>query len=725
MTSEQLTISLEGEQSNLVANSLLDSSLGLVVGHRELLDALQEEWLSPLTGGGHLLMVAAMPASGQPGLEVYKNRIDVSLQLSLSSLPAADMLAFCDNEWRQTQSTNVPSIAQAIWWPGALPTGAIIRASVETEEQRVRLASLARHLSNVELPQLEQKKEWRVPPVPQPADELTARLSGGLFPANYNAIRGAAAMGWWAVPRVNPWYDLLVESFGCTATRLRELATSVGAPWLATLPWTDGAASSEQSGSPQDALWRAMLDLLPALDELGAFGVLNELAARVEAATGIGSSVRNLVDYTREILRGNASLRMEEMAHDPVGFSLQLVLARAEPESFKTWMSTHRDIPPSVWWSGAILCGAVCGYRRLPKDFRGDQRLRDFLAERLRTPHLGEPSVTWFSANAGSRFSVDHRVIAEKPCTARQAWFEADLSTPALAEAALREAEQLAWPCIRNEVLLSPGTYGLLTEGDVHFGLQGITVTAGARLVLGNGAKVQTTLDSIGFRRCLVQFGGKVKTFPPKAETAVKPRPPMVAPNVDEIPGLIYLPGFLSEEEQRRVLDQIDGELWSTELSRRVQHYGWRYDYKARRIDREMFLGELPPWAKQLALRLQGEGLLPWLADQVIVNEYVNSQGIARHVDLEDAFDVAVATISLVESWVMRFQHKFSKQKKDQMLERGSVAVMTGPARYDWTHEIPQRKREGSRERQRRVSITFRKVRDLSVQVSDRSGSRT
>ena len=44
-------------------------------------------------------------------------------------------------------------------------------------------------------------------------------------------------------------------------------------------------------------------------------------------------------------------------------------------------------------------------------------------------------------------------------------------------------------------------------------------------------------------------------------------------------------------------------------------------------------------------------------------------------------------------------------------LDRRSAAILTGDARYRWTHEIPKRKNEPGRvARGRRLSLTFRKV---------------
>lgn len=46
------------------------------------------------------------------------------------------------------------------------------------------------------------------------------------------------------------------------------------------------------------------------------------------------------------------------------------------------------------------------------------------------------------------------------------------------------------------------------------------------------------------------------------------------------VPGLKYVTGFLSREEQKGLLEEIDKYPWSNELKRRVQHYGYKYDYK-------------------------------------------------------------------------------------------------------------------------------------------------
>lgn len=186
-----------------------------------------------------------------------------------------------------------------------------------------------------------------------------------------------------------------------------------------------------------------------------------------------------------------------------------------------------------------------------------------------------------------------------------------------------------------------------------------------------------------------------------------------------DIPGLHYIRDFLTEEEEARIIQFIDQDesQWLLELTRRVQHYGWRYSYKDRAIDSSMRLGPLPMWARELAERLAASGLVKQVADQVIVNEYVENQGISKHVDCVPCFADGIAMISLLESWEMIFnEERGEKRRRAQILERRSVAVMTNDARYKWSHEIPKRKKEPhGLIRGRRISVTLRKINEGAV----------
>ncbi|WP_253204032.1 hypothetical protein [Rhizobium sp. X9] len=69
-------------------------------------------------------------------------------------------------------------------------------------------------------------------------------------------------------------------------------------------------------------------------------------------------------------------------------------------------------------------------------------------------------------------------------------------------------------------------------------------------------------------------------------------------------PGIVYFDGFLYPNEEAAVARRLDAGVWSTELKRRVQHFGYRYDYKARAVTADVYLGPLPPWLGVFAERL-------------------------------------------------------------------------------------------------------------------------
>lgn len=181
------------------------------------------------------------------------------------------------------------------------------------------------------------------------------------------------------------------------------------------------------------------------------------------------------------------------------------------------------------------------------------------------------------------------------------------------------------------------------------------------------------------------------------------------------IPGLYFFEKFLTHEEQEYCVRRIDSatDEWQNDLSRRVQHYGWRYDYKARAITPDMQLGALPDWLSDVAQKLyERTGLFDRVPEQVIVNEYQPGQGIAMHID-HPGFGPTVCTISLLDDWEMDFAENW-KEKSPALLQRGSCVMLTGTSRSDWQHGIAPRKSEslvtGRRNRKRRLSMTFRTV---------------
>lgn len=183
--------------------------------------------------------------------------------------------------------------------------------------------------------------------------------------------------------------------------------------------------------------------------------------------------------------------------------------------------------------------------------------------------------------------------------------------------------------------------------------------------------------------------------------------------NNSKIPGLTYIPDYISLDEQNLLLSIIAQQEWSTKLKRRVQHYGYRYDYKSGLLASSSYLGALPNWLQNIANRLFSDRLTAKLPDQVIINEYEPGQGISKHIDCVPCFGNTIISLSLGSPCIMDFTQDCSENLPILLLP-GSIIVMQNAARYDWQHGIAARKKDHCQDRKitrtRRVSLTFREV---------------
>ena len=69
----------------------------------------------------------------------------------------------------------------------------------------------------------------------------------------------------------------------------------------------------------------------------------------------------------------------------------------------------------------------------------------------------------------------------------------------------------------------------------------------------------------------------------------------LIATETATVPmGLEYHSDFLAASEEEGLLAHIDNSEWLTDLSRRVLHFGYKYDYTSRRLDERLALGHYP-----------------------------------------------------------------------------------------------------------------------------------
>lgn len=697
--------------------------LGLTTNNRRLFGALQDGWLHPMDQDVGLL--TGVGAYASENVEQGGNIISVRLKLDIQKLPDLDILSLRGKHWVSCQLDEVKSSDDALYWPGVMPLFAISELVVTTEEERTRLTSMGRQFSNMELPDVPISVAPDLPEVGDCIVPPSVPKAKFVIPCTVDAIRGAMSMAIWAVPRIDPWMDVLVASLSNDSVKLENATAQVDADWLRFPPWGESPGRTSSEGI-QDGFWQAAMDTfketvstLDARPRELAEKIATIAESRYECSQ---DEVAMWLRMTKGILGAETTIQLDSWRSCPVEIAIQLVLARPEPTKFRTWCKDLPNLPPGVWWSAAILCGLNCGYKRLDLRFRGSAFQREALAAHALCLSNSESQlITWPSVSGDSKWRREtdgftilwgDRDVDRKPDQARGQWYSANFEDEKVRNQAVKVAENLGWSCLHKELKLSKGNFPLSGTGNVTVQKRKLNITGDVGIQLPQDVDVENVLDVEAFRHQLLVATGQLPE-PPKIQAQDIPH------DIKGIPGLVYVSDFLSGEEERKIIARINESDWSSELKRRVQHYGWRYDYKARSVNSSMHIGPLPDWAQDIAQRLVREGYVPQLPDQVIVNEYVGNQGISRHVDSETSFEDGIAMISLCESWEMVFRELYSKRKEVCRLENRSAAIMSGDARYKWNHEIPARKNEpgtsmdsksGRVERGKRISLTFRRV---------------
>lgn len=190
-----------------------------------------------------------------------------------------------------------------------------------------------------------------------------------------------------------------------------------------------------------------------------------------------------------------------------------------------------------------------------------------------------------------------------------------------------------------------------------------------------------------------------------------------------DVPGLTLCPGYISAEDETRLIAQIDRQPWANDMKRRTQEYGFRYDFRRRTAHMNRSIIPLPSWLTAIGMRLNRDGFIDAQPDQAAVNEYLPGQGIAAHVDCLSCFGDTVLALSLGSTCVMRFTPVKHGEAIDVLLPTRSLLVIRGEARTAWKHAIPARKSDvyagWTFQRGRRLSVTFRTVvhPDISAQL--------
>uniref|UniRef100_A0A2Z5U609 tRNA (carboxymethyluridine(34)-5-O)-methyltransferase n=1 Tax=Reticulitermes speratus TaxID=60591 RepID=A0A2Z5U609_9NEOP len=192
-------------------------------------------------------------------------------------------------------------------------------------------------------------------------------------------------------------------------------------------------------------------------------------------------------------------------------------------------------------------------------------------------------------------------------------------------------------------------------------------------------------------------------------------------------PGLILLEEFVTEDEEKSLLNCVewkttDCHLGQTLKHRRVKHYGYEFQYNINNVNKDCPLTESIPYECNFLLdRLKERNVcvLSSFPTQMTVNNYQPGQGIPSHVDTHSAFEDPILSLSLGSSIVMEFRHQ-DGHAIPVLLPRRSLLIMSEEARYAWSHGITPRKMDvvptvngdlTIQQRRERTSFTFRLIR--------------
>jgi alkylated DNA repair protein (DNA oxidative demethylase) len=180
--------------------------------------------------------------------------------------------------------------------------------------------------------------------------------------------------------------------------------------------------------------------------------------------------------------------------------------------------------------------------------------------------------------------------------------------------------------------------------------------------------------------------------------------------------GLVYQPDFITEAEERQVLDVLEAMEFHTitmhgQTARRtVRHFGLDYGYESWKLEPTEPLPRELGWLQRRAGALAE--LDPEDFAQILVSRYPPGATIGWHRDAP-MFGPKVVGISLAAACRMRFQRGKgdARQVAEIALEPRSAYVLAGAARFAWQHSIPPTKAL-------RYSITFRTLKTPGTATS-------
>lgn len=154
----------------------------------------------------------------------------------------------------------------------------------------------------------------------------------------------------------------------------------------------------------------------------------------------------------------------------------------------------------------------------------------------------------------------------------------------------------------------------------------------------------------------------------------------------------------ITKQYEIELINYINRRTWNNQISRKTQHFGYRYDYRRKALD---LTSKIPEYLYYLMVDLD---IYDEDYDQIIINRYTAGEGINPHIDNINLFGPVIIVLSLGQDCI--YNMSLNNKSVNILIPRRSVLIMQNEARYKWKHSLKLSKDCCGT----RYSITFRTV---------------
>nr|URM61882.1 Fe2OG oxygenase [Mimivirus sp.] len=129
--------------------------------------------------------------------------------------------------------------------------------------------------------------------------------------------------------------------------------------------------------------------------------------------------------------------------------------------------------------------------------------------------------------------------------------------------------------------------------------------------------------------------------------------------------GFSIIYDYISLDQERKLLNQINKSEWVVDYQRRLQYYNYRNEL-FEPYDLIPIPNKIPKYLNRLIDQMISDKIIDQKPDQIIINEYKPGEGLKPHFDRKDYYQNVIIGISLGSGTIMEFyKNKPEPEKKN------------------------------------------------------------